>query len=84
LHGLVIDTGTAEAKVMSSPSVTTALLPFIGYKKSAEMAACMRDSGITIFEANKKLGYIKEEKLKEILKPESLVQGGYRLQDLEE
>jgi hypothetical protein len=48
------------------------------------MAAYMRDSGINIFEANKKLGYIKEERLKEILKPENLVQGGYRLQDLEE
>ena len=84
LHGLVIDSGTSEAEVMSSPSVTTALLPFIGYKKSAEMAAYMRDSGINIFEANKKLGYVKEERLKEILKPENLVQGGYRLQDLEE
>jgi aspartate ammonia-lyase len=84
LHGLEIDTGIAEAKVLASPSITTALLPFIGYNKAAEIAACMRNSGITIFEANKKLGYIKEEKLLEILKPENLVQGGYRLQDLEE
>ncbi len=84
LQGLVLDTGIAEAKVLASPSITTALLPFIGYNKAAEMAACMRNSGITIFEANEKLGFIKEEKLRDILKPENLVQGGYRLQDLEE
>lgn len=84
LTDLKIDTGIAEARVLASPSITTALLPFIGYNKAAEMAACMRNSDITIFEANKKLGFIKEEKLREILKPENLVQGGYRLQDLDE
>src|SRR5665811_369062 len=84
LTDLEVDTGIAEAKVLISPSITTALLPFIGYNKASEMAACMRNSGITIFEANKKLGFFKEEKLREILKPENLVQGGYRLQDLEE
>jgi fumarate hydratase class II len=84
LHGLEIDTGRAEAKVLSSPSVTTALLPFIGYKKAAEMAAYMKEYGLSIAAANKKLGYINEEKLKEILKPGNLVQGGYSLKDLEE
>ena len=84
LTDLEVDTGIAEAKVLASPSITTALLPFIGYNRASEMAACMRNSGITIFEANKKLGFFKEEKLREILKPENLVQGGYRLQDLEE
>lgn len=84
LTNLEVDTGIAEAKVLASPSITTALLPFIGYNRASEMAACMRNSGITIFEANKKLGFFKEEKLREILKPENLVQGGYRLQDLEE
>jgi aspartate ammonia-lyase len=84
LQGMEIDTGTAEAKLMSSPAVTTALLPFIGYKKAAEMAAYMKENGLTIAGANKKLRYIDEEKLKEILKPGNLVQGGYSLKDLEE
>jgi aspartate ammonia-lyase len=84
LHELKIDAVSAEAKVISSPSVTTALLPFIGYKKAAEMAACMKESGLSVIEANKKLGYLKEDKLKEILKPGNLVQGGYSLKDLEE
>ena len=85
LHGLEIDTGIAEAKVMSSPAVTTALLPFIGYKKAAEMAACMKEyRSFNMLEANKKLGFLDDEKLKEILKPGNLVQGGYSLKDLEE
>jgi aspartate ammonia-lyase len=81
---IIIDSGISEARVMSSPAVTTALLPFIGYKKASEMAALMKEAGLNIFQANEKLGYINPEKLKEILRPENLVQGGYRLKDLEE
>ncbi len=84
LRDLEIDSAISETGVMSSPAVTTALLPFIGYKKAAEMAALMKDTGLDIMEANKKLGYIDPEKLNEILKPENLVQGGYRLKDLED
>jgi aspartate ammonia-lyase len=84
LRGLAIDSAISEATLMSSPAVTTALLPLIGYKKAAEMAALMKDSGLDIFEANEKLDFVDPAKLKEILKPENLVQGGYRLKDLEE
>lgn len=84
LHGLEIESGTSEASVLSSPAITTALLPFIGYKKAAELSACMRDEGLNIYEANEKLGFVDPAKLKEILKAENLVQGGYRLKDLEE
>jgi aspartate ammonia-lyase len=84
LHGLEIESGISEAKVLSSPAIATVLLPFIGYKKAAEMAACMKESGLSVIEANAKLGYLKEERLKEILKPGNLVQGGYSLKDLEE
>ncbi len=84
LRDLEIDSGISESRVMSSPAVTTALLPLIGYKKAAEMAALMKDTGMNIIEANEKLGYVDHTKLKEILKAENLVQGGYRLKDLEE
>ncbi|MDZ7633891.1 MAG: lyase family protein [Bacteroidales bacterium] len=84
LRDLEIDSGVSEHRVMSSPAVATALLPLIGYKKAAEMAALMKDSGLSILDANEKLGYVDRAKLKEILKAENLVQGGYRLKDLEE
>ncbi|MCK7537326.1 MAG: hypothetical protein MZV63_43395 [Marinilabiliales bacterium] len=51
LRDLEIDSGISEARVMSSPAVTTALLPLIGYKKAAEMAALMKDTGMSILEA---------------------------------
>jgi aspartate ammonia-lyase len=84
LSGLEIEAGEAEKQVMSSPAVTTALLPFIGYKKAATLAGMMKEERLTIFEANEKLGYVNPDKLTEILKPENLVQGGYRLKDIEE
>ncbi len=84
LSDLRVDSAISEAGVMSSPAVTTALLPLIGYKKAAEIAALMKDSGLDIYEANEKLGFVDPAKLKELLKPENLVQGGYRLKDLED
>jgi hypothetical protein len=48
------------------------------------MAGVMRTERLNIFEANEKLGYIHPDKLSEILRPENLVQGGYRLKDLED
>lgn len=82
LNGIEIDPKLTEERMLSSPAVTTALLPFIGYNNAAEMAACMREFNLTVYEANRKLGYMKEERLKELLKPENLVRGGYRLKDL--
>ncbi len=84
LSGLEIEAGEAEKQVMSSPAVTTALLPFIGYNKASALARMMKDERLNIFEANEKLGYINPDKLTGILKPENLVQGGYRLKDIEE
>jgi len=84
LEGIEIDPKLTAERLLASPAVTTALLPFIGYNKAFELAACMKEFKISVYEANRKLGFLKEEKLKDILKPENLVQGGYRLKDLEE
>lgn len=84
LSGIEIEAGEAGKQVLASPSVTTALLPFIGYKKAAAIARLMKEERLDIFAANEKLGYMKPEKLSEVLKPENLVKGGYRLKDIEE
>lgn len=83
LSGIHIEEGETEKQVYSSPSIATTLLPFIGYKKAAAVAKLMKEERLSIFEANHRLGYIKPEKLSEILRPENLVQGGYRLKDTE-
>jgi aspartate ammonia-lyase len=83
MGGLEIDTGISEDAVLGSPSVATALLPFIGYKNAAAIAELMRTEKLNITEANERLGFLDSDRLKEILKPENLVQGGYRLKDIE-
>jgi len=46
------------------------------------LAKEMKTSDCNIFEANKKLNLIDEEKLKSILKPENLLKTGFTLSDL--
>lgn len=84
LSGIEIEPGEAEKQVLASPAIATALLPYIGYNKAAEIAGLMKKERIDIFGANERLGFMKPEKLRELLKPENLVQGGYRLKDIEE
>lgn len=84
ITGMEIHADETEKQVLSSPAVATALLPFIGYKKAAALSKMMKVEGFSIFEANEKLGYLTREKLTDILKPENLVQGGYRMKDIEE
>ena len=57
----------------------------IGDKVSAAIKefSPKHNKGRTVNIINQKLGYLSPEKLNEILKPENLVQGGYRLKDLE-
>ncbi len=82
LEGVVINSDIAKTKVLHSPSITTVLLPYIGYNKATGLAKYMREHKLDIFEANKELKIIEETKLKEILKPENLVRGGFTIKDL--
>jgi aspartate ammonia-lyase len=82
LNDLKIKTEIAELKVYQSPSITTALLPYIGYNKASEIAKYMKEFGKDIFEANEDLKLFEETKLREILKPENLVRGGFSVKDL--
>jgi aspartate ammonia-lyase len=82
VEGLLINTACGEERLFNSPAVTTALIPFIGYNKAGELAKSMKSEGWDIFAANKELKLIRNEKLKEILKPENLLKLGYTLEDL--
>jgi aspartate ammonia-lyase len=81
-EGLLIDSKTSAEKLFSSPSVTTALIPFIGYNKASSLAKEMKTTGSDVFQANKKLGLMKEEKLKTVLSPDNLLKLGYTLNEL--
>jgi aspartate ammonia-lyase len=80
--GLVIHSETAFENLMKSPSVTTALVQYIGYNKAAELAGFMKENSIDIYSANKSLNCIEHQKLERILKPENLLKEGFTLNDL--
>ena len=83
ISGIEIDNHIALQNLLSSPSITTALLPFTGYNKAAELAQLMKNKNLNIFEANKRLNLIDENKLEKILSPQFLLKTGFTLNDLD-
>jgi aspartate ammonia-lyase len=83
INGLEIQNGTNEGNVLKSPSVTTAIVPYVGYNKAAGLARHMKEHGKTIFESNRELQILPEDKLKAILNPQNLLQTGFTLNDLQ-
>ena len=81
-EGLKVNESAGYNALMESPSVTTALSPYIGYNKAAELAKLMKEKKIDIFEANSILGYVPEKKLRDILKPGNLLKSGFSLDDI--
>ncbi len=80
---IYIDSKISEKKLFKSPAITTALNPYIGYKKASILANEMKEKKCDIFEANKNLRIIDEEKLIQILKPENLLKQGFSVKDIE-
>lgn len=80
--GLTINENNGYNALINSPSVTTALVPYIGYHKSAELAGIMKEKKLNIFEANSILKVTDEAKLNVILTPGNLLKLGFSLDDL--
>ena len=81
-EGLVINEESGYNALINSPSVTTALSPYIGYHKASELAALMKEKKINIFEANTLIKAIDEKRLTTLLKPSNLLKLGFSLEDL--
>ncbi len=82
ITGLRLNEEKALNKLYHSPSVTTALLPMIGYHAATHLALEMKASGSDIFRANEKLKLIDKEKLKDFMNPSYLLKEGFTLDDL--
>jgi aspartate ammonia-lyase len=80
--GLKINESAGYRALMDSPSVTTALIPHIGYHKASKLALLMKEKKINIFEANSILKVIDEKKLITILEPGNLLKLGFSLDEL--
>lgn len=82
ITGLTINTETAKARLYHSPSITTALLPYIGYHKAAVLAKEMKDAACDVFAANEKLRLMRNDKLEEVLQPQNLLKLGFSIKEL--
>jgi aspartate ammonia-lyase len=82
IDGIRINSDAAYEKLIHSPAITTALLPVLGYHKSAELAKTMTANDQTVFEANEQLKLIEPERLNKLMKPENLLKEGFSLKDL--
>jgi aspartate ammonia-lyase len=80
--GLIINESAGYKALIISPSITTALSPYIGYHKAAELAQLMKGNMIDIFEANNILKVIEDTKLRAILQPGNILKLGFSLGDL--
>jgi aspartate ammonia-lyase len=82
ISGMKLNPGLALESLLHSPASATALLPYIGYHKSAILAREMKNKNISILEANKILGLIAEDKLQQIIKPNNLLKEGFSINDI--
>jgi aspartate ammonia-lyase len=81
-EGLTVNATISHQQLIHSPVITTALIPYIGYKKASQLAKLMKLKGMSIISANGELGMINEEKLIQILSPGNLLKLGYSLSDI--
>lgn len=82
VDSLTVEVTAALNQTLQSPSITTALIPYVGYEKATDIAAYMKENGCDIFEANAKLKVLPDEKIAEVMKPENLIRLGYSFRDL--
>jgi aspartate ammonia-lyase len=80
--GLEINESAGYNSLIKCPSLTTALTPYIGYQKASDLAILMKENKIDIFEANRIMKIIEDEKLKIILQPGNLLKLGFSLDDI--
>lgn len=82
IEGIKIDREKSYNSLIRNASLTTALIPVIGYHKASEIALYMKEKNCDIFEANRILGIVDEIRLNKLLQPVNLIKLGYSLEDL--
>jgi len=82
LKGLQVNAQIAYERLLRSPAIATALNSIIGYHKASKLAKEMRTSKCDIFQANRKLGVLPEERLKQLLAADKLLKKGFSVKDI--
>lgn len=81
IQGLEINAEVAWKKLIMSPSLTTALVPAIGYHTASEIARYMQTNNCSIHDANKSMGIINKDKLDFLISPAQLLKQGFSLKE---
>jgi aspartate ammonia-lyase len=69
IKGITANKKRCEVYAQSTVSLATALNPYIGYAKAAEIAKESVATGKTIIEIAREKGWLSEEQIREILDP---------------
>ncbi|WP_207263934.1 aspartate ammonia-lyase [Desulfovibrio sp. Huiquan2017] len=77
VSGITANRERCREMVEHSIGLVTALNPFIGYEKSAEIAKEAMKTGGSVYEIVLEKGYLNREELDDILKPENMVKPRY-------
>jgi fumarate hydratase, class II len=72
VQGMELDRQRIEQYVRNSLMLVTALSPKIGYDKAAEIAKKAHHEGISLREANLKLGYLTEKEFDELIRADKM------------
>lgn len=83
MNGLIINSEISTSRLMHSPSISTALTPYIGYHKAAQIAQLMKQKKISIQKAIEETQLINPEKAESILTSENLLKSGFSVHDLD-
>lgn len=73
IAGLKADTKRIKYYLNNSLMLVTALNPYIGYNKAAQIAKKAHAEGLTLKEATLRLGYLTEEEFDKYVKPENMI-----------
>ena len=77
VSGITANRERCRELVENSIGLVTALNPYIGYEKSAEIAKEAMQTGGSVYEIVLEKGYLSKEELEDILKPENMVKPRY-------
>jgi len=83
LMNIAVHANAAIQRLYASPSVTTALIPLIGYHQAASLAMKMKEENLDVFSCNNKYGFLDDAKLKHMLQADKLLKLGYTLDDMQ-
>jgi aspartate ammonia-lyase len=84
IKGLRFNPAMARDKMLMSPSITTVLIPYIGYTKAASIAAEMKKNKVSLIEANKTTGIMAENKLQRLISSDFILREGFTIKDIME